>query len=88
MKFKVKILQNKPQVYQGLVYLGVNMDNKIKKYILKIIWSMDEDQLLHLSEEFSDLELYNLEVDGKQIRAPKEMREYLKNMEDPTLGLS
>jgi len=64
------------------------MDKKIKQYILKIIWDMNEDELLHLSEEFSDLEQFNFEVAGKKVRPPKEMQKYLKDLPDFTLGLA
>jgi hypothetical protein len=65
------------------------MDNKIKKYILRIIWDMNEDELLHLSEEFNDLDTIKVkfEVDGKDIEIPKEMLKYL-NKYDETLGLT
>ena len=58
-----------------------------KEYILKIIWSADKDELNHLSEEFSDIETYKLEVNGKLMDAPKGMRKYLDKY-DLTLGLA
>ena len=58
-----------------------------KEYILKIIWSADKDELNHLSEEFSDIETFRFEVNGKMIDIPKDMRKYLDEY-DLTLGLS
>lgn len=65
------------------------MNDKVKQYLLKIIYNMDEDELIHLSEEFSDLDTYKFtfKIDGKEIPAPKEMLKYLK-MSDQNIGIA
>ena len=62
-------------------------DKKIKKYILKMIWDMNDDELLHLSEEFSDLDKLNFEIDGRIIAAPEGMIEYLIDTQE-ILGIT
>lgn len=62
-------------------------NKKIKKYILKMIWDMNKDELMHLSEEFSDLDKLNFEIDGKIIAAPEGMMEYLVDT-DQILGIT
>jgi len=62
-------------------------DKKIKKYILKMIWDMNKDELMHLSEEFSDLDKLNFEIDGEIIAAPEGMMEYLVDT-DQILGIT
>jgi len=62
-------------------------DKKIKKYILKMIWDMNKDELMHLSEEFSDLDKLNFEIDGEIIAAPEGMIEYLVDT-DQILGIT
>ena len=62
-------------------------DKKIKKYILKMIWDMNKDELMHLSEEFSDLDNLNFEIDGEIIAAPEGMMEYLVDT-DQILGIT
>lgn len=62
-------------------------DKKIKKYILKMIWDMNKDELMHLSEEFSDLDKLNFEIDGEIIAAPEGMMEYLVDT-DQILGIA
>ena len=64
------------------------MNSKLKQYILKMIWSMDEDELIHLSEEFSDIETYTFDIDGKKVKPPKEMQKILNDLDDWTLGMS
>ena len=60
------------------------MANK-KEYILKIIWC--DDEVSHLSEQYSELDKFNFEVDGKLIEVPESMYKYLNNCDD-TLGVS
>ena len=62
-------------------------NKKIKKYILKMIWDMNKDELMHLSEEFSDLDKLNFEIDGKIIAAPEGMIKYLVDT-DQILGIT
>ena len=65
------------------------MNNKLKQYILKMIWSMEEDELIHLSEEFSDLETFTFDIGGKKIIPPKDMQKILNDLDnDWTLGLT
>jgi len=62
-------------------------DKKIKKYILKMIWDMNDDEILHLSEEFSDLDKLKFEIDGEIIAAPEGMVEYLTDTQE-ILGIA
>ena len=64
------------------------MNKKLKQYILKRIWSLDEDELIHLSEEFSDLETYTFDINGAKVKPPKEMQKILNDLDDWTLGMS
>lgn len=52
-----------------------------------MIWDMNKDELMHLSEEFSDLDKLNFEIDGKIIAAPEGMMEYLVDT-DQILGIT
>ena len=64
------------------------MNNKLKQYILKMIWSMEEDELIHLSEEFSDLETFTFDIGGRKVRPPQEMQKILNEIDQWILGLS
>jgi hypothetical protein len=58
-----------------------------KEYILRIVWSKGKDEIKHLSEQFSDLDKFNFEVEGRVIEVPQAMNKYLDRCDD-NLGVS
>jgi hypothetical protein len=67
---------------------GVNMDdNKLKEYVLRIIYNSKTGEIEHLSE-FVDLG-YSLDIDGETVHISKEMGEFLEAETDcQVLGIS
>ena len=58
----------------------------VKKYVLRISWNPESSEMLELSEEFSDIEVYSFDVYGQRIEVPDDMLKYLKEA-DATLGI-
>tara|TARA_R100000152_G_C6753569_1_gene177331 strand:+ start:902 stop:1090 length:189 start_codon:yes stop_codon:yes gene_type:complete len=60
----------------------------IKKYNLKIIYDTKTGDIEHLSEDFSDLDILNFEIDGKSVAVPKELQEMIQEICEDELGIS
>jgi len=59
-----------------------------KEYVLRIVWTKDQDQIEHLSEEYSGVDIIKFEVDGKYIEPPEAMQKILREISTDTLGIS
>ena len=53
---------------QGYVYLKGEI--LVKKYILKIYYDSDTQEILHLSEQFSDEDVCKLVIDNEEHEIP------------------
>ena len=60
----------------------------LKKYVLQIFYDTDTDEIVHLSERFSDCDEYKMLVDDKEVEIPKEMQDYIKDLDLDDIGLS
>ena len=60
----------------------------LKKYVLKIYYDPETDKIKHLSEEFSDCDIYKLVVDDVELDMPEEMQEYISNLDLDDIGVS
>tara|TARA_R100000458_G_scaffold49788_1_gene49587 strand:- start:376 stop:564 length:189 start_codon:yes stop_codon:yes gene_type:complete len=60
----------------------------LKKYELHIFYDPDTDEIVHLSEKFSDCDEYRMLVDDEEVEIPKEMQEYIKNLDLDDIGVS
>ena len=63
------------------------MDGVKKEYILRIVWSKDQDELEHLSESYSGVERIRFEVDGRLVEPPEHMQKILRKHDTDTLGI-
>ena len=59
-----------------------------KEYTLKIIYDPKNDEIEHLSEQFSDCDEYKMVVDDKVVDIPEEMQEYLLKVDSDDIGIS
>ena len=60
----------------------------LKKYVLKIFYDPITDEIMHLSEQFSDCDQYKLIVNDEEIDVPEEMQEYLEDLDLDDMGVS
>ena len=60
----------------------------IKKYILKIYYDAETQEIIHLSEHFSDEDECRLIIDDEEYEMPKEMQECMREMDSDEIGIS
>lgn len=60
----------------------------VKKYVLKIYYNTDTEEIIRLSEQFSDCDEYKLMVDDEEITIPEEMQECLSKVNSDEIGVS
>ena len=60
----------------------------LKKYELRVFYDPDTDEILHLSERFTDCDEYKLLVDDKEVDIPNDMQEYIKDLDLDDVGVS
>jgi hypothetical protein len=72
VKFKVKVFLNN-LICQG--YSISNMKNKVKEYMLVIVYNSETGEIYHLAE--SNDSLYKFEINGEEIMLSDDMADYL-----------
>jgi len=60
----------------------------LKKYVLKVYYDPETDEIMHLSERFSDCDEYRLIVDDKEVAMPEDMRDYIEDLDLDDIGVS
>tara|TARA_R100000781_G_scaffold114439_1_gene85240 strand:+ start:63 stop:251 length:189 start_codon:yes stop_codon:yes gene_type:complete len=60
----------------------------LKKYELQIFYDPDTDEIVHLSERFTDCDEWRMLVDDVEVAIPEEMQEYIKNLDLDDIGVS
>ena len=60
----------------------------IKKYELRIFYNTDTDEIVHLSERFTDCDEYKLLVDNIEVDIPEDMQEYIRDLDLDDVGVS
>ena len=60
----------------------------VKKYILRIYYNTVTDEIVELSEQFSDCDEYRLVVNNKELEVPEEMKKYLNDMLNDDIAVS
>jgi len=60
----------------------------IKKYVLKIYYNTDTEEITHLSEQFSDCDEYRLVVNDEEVTIPEDMQECLSKVNSDEIGVS
>ena len=60
----------------------------LKKYVLKVFYEPDTDEIVHLSESFSDCDEYKLVVDDREISIPRDMQDYIRDLDLDDVGVS
>jgi len=84
VKFKVKVFLNN-LICQG--YSVSNMKNKVKEYMLIIVYNSETGEIYHLAE--SNDSLYKFEINGEEMMLPEDMANYLEeNMNTDILGFA
>lgn len=58
-----------------------------REYVLRIIWTKDQDEIEHLSEEYSGVERVRFEIDGNYVEPPEDMQQILRKINSDTLGI-
>ena len=59
----------------------------VKKYKLVIKYDISTGEVLRLSEEFSDLEVFKININGRIMEMPEEMQKLLGEGYEDTLGV-
>ena len=60
----------------------------LKKYELKIYYDTSNDEIVHLSEHFTDCDEYKLVVNDEEITIPRDMQDCLNKINSDDIGVS
>ena len=72
---------------QGLVTSKSEGIMALKKYVLRIYYDPEQNEIVELSESFSDKDEYKIVIDGNELDLPEEMQEYLEGINIYDIGI-
>ena len=60
----------------------------LKKYELVVYYDTESEEVVHLSEYFSDCDEYKMIINNKEITVPSDMQDYISKLDLDDMGVS